>query len=346
MLKNSEIKCFNMRGKIYENKSVEINLINDISKKVNINMNMYHIYIKNLKREEIKKGKFDIDILNNKENGNYKNDINRNINEEKGYKECDVCSLLNLNLKKNLNCDKNYFNCFYIENMKPFVSRENEKRTIKLHFCPFIEGYYLCFLLFCAKDLKTKCVMSSCKLNCLFYINNIKEEEVIKIDSQLSKFSYQIKLIPINKRFLKCIQFILCYLNKMNNKVFLSYIKNYLNYINKISDQFYIICDKVGKNGIKEKLPSFQKYNYNDFINQINENNLFLDNFYDQIKEKNNYLYEFNINEENMGVYEYNIILMANNKKKYNEDINKSIQLSKYDELEVDENSIYNACNK
>ncbi|ETB56647.1 hypothetical protein, variant [Plasmodium yoelii 17X] len=346
MLKNSEIKCFNMRGKIYENKSVEINLINDISKKVNINMNMYHIYIKNLKREEIKKGKFDIDILNNKENVNYKNDINRNINEEKGYKECDVCSLLNLNLKKNLNCDKNYFNCFYIENMKPFISRENEKKTITLHFCPFIEGYYLCFLLFCAKDLKTKCVMSSCKLNCLFYINNIKEEEVIKIDSQLSKFSYQIKLIPINKRFLKCIQFILCYLNKMSNKVFLCYIKNYLNYINKISDQFYIICDKVGKNGIKEKLPSFQKYNYNDFINQINENNLFLDNFYDQIKEKNNYLYEFNINEENMGVYEYNIILMANNKKKYNEDINKSIQLSKYDELEIDENSIYNACNK
>ncbi|SCM20553.1 conserved Plasmodium protein, unknown function [Plasmodium berghei] len=353
MLKNSEIKCFNMRGKIYENKSVEINLINDISKKVDINMNMYHIYVKNLRSEEIKKGNFSIDILNNKnkENINYKNksNINRNINEEKSYNQCDVCSLLNFNLKKNLNCDKDYFSCFYIENMKPFVSKENEKRTITLHFCPFIEGYYLCFLLFCAKDIKTKCVISSCKLNCLFYINNIKEEEVIKINSQLSKFSYQIKLTPINKRFLKCIQFILCYLNKMGNNVFLNYLKSYLNYINKINDKFYIMCDKAGKTGIKEKLGSFQKCNYNDFLNKMNENDLCLDNFYDEIKEKNNYLYEFNINEEIMGVYEYNIVLMTNKEIKYNEDVNNSIQPFGYDKLEIseiNENSAYNSCNK
>ncbi|CAD2101960.1 conserved Plasmodium protein, unknown function [Plasmodium vinckei petteri] len=355
MLKNSEIKCFNMRGKIYENKSVEINIINDISRKVDINMNMYHIYVKNLKKEEMKKGNFYLDILNNKnkENMNYKNsnNIERNISDETSYNQCDACSLLNFNLKKNLNCDKDYFSCFYIENMKPFVSKENEKKTITLHFCPFIEGYYLCFLLFCAKDINTKCVMSSCKLNCLFYINNIKEEEIIKINSQLSNFSYPIKLTPINKRFLKCIQFILCNLNKMGNNMFLTYLESYLNYINKISDKFYIVYDKVDKTGIKEKLVPFQKCNYNDCLNKINyegnkmnRNDLCLDKFYDEVKEKNNYAYDFNINEESTGVYEYNIILMADN-----EDTNNSVKSIEYDKFkisQINENNAYNSFNK
>ncbi|SCM01251.1 conserved Plasmodium protein, unknown function [Plasmodium chabaudi chabaudi] len=346
MLKNSDIQCFNMRGKIYENKRIEINLINDISKKVDINMNMYHIYVKNLKKEEMKKGNFYLDILNNKnkENMNYKNGnhIERNISNEQTYNQCDVCSLLNFNLKKNLNCDKDYFNCFYIENMKPFVSKENEKKTITLHFCPFIEGYYLCFILFCAKDINTKCVMSSCKLNFLFYINSIKEDEIIKINSQLSNFSYQIKLTPINKRFLKCIQFILCNLNKLGNNMFVAYLESYLNYINKICDKFYILHDKTG---VKEKLVPFQRCNYNDCLSKVNyENNLCLDKFYDEVKEKNNYAYEFNINEESTGVYEYNIILMPNN-----EDINNSVESLEYDKFEttpINENSRYNSFNK
>ncbi|CRG93211.1 conserved Plasmodium protein, unknown function [Plasmodium gallinaceum] len=299
MLNNSEIKYFNFRGKVYENKNLEINLLNDTNRKVEINSNIYHLYLKDLKKEKKKKETFEIDI----------NIINEKNNDL--YNQCDVCSLINKNIINNLNQEEKYFSCFYIDNFSYF-SKENEKKKLQLYFSPFVSGYYFCFLLFYVKDRKTKFLISTCKLNFLFYINNIKEEETIKMNPELTSFFYDLKLCPVNKEFLKCIKFILCNLKKKDEKLFHTYLKSYLEDLNRYKNKFYIICDS-DKMTIKESSILFDNFNPNKYMKEIHKLNI--DNLYNLIKDDINCYCTLNIKEEINGVFEYNCILL---KKKNN----------------------------
>ncbi|CRG98975.1 conserved Plasmodium protein, unknown function [Plasmodium relictum] len=298
MLNNSKIKYFNFRGKVYENKNLEINLLNNTDRKVEINSNIYHLYLKDLKKEEKKKETFEIDI--------------NNISEKNHglYNHCDVCSRINTNIINNLNQNENYFSCFYIDNSTYFI-KENEEKKLYLYFSPFISGNYFCFLLFYVRDRKTKYLISTCKLNFLFYINNIKEEEVIKMNPELFNFSYNLKVCPINKEFLKCIKFILCNIKKNNNELFYTYLNSYLEDLNKNKNDFYIICDS-DKVTIKENSISFDNFDYSKYMKEIHKLNI--DNLYNKIKNDINCYCSLSIKEEINGVFEYNCILLKKKK--------------------------------
>ncbi|SBS82974.1 conserved Plasmodium protein, unknown function [Plasmodium ovale curtisi] len=337
MLSSSEVKCFNLRGKVYERKNLEINLINNTEKRVEVNSNVYHLYIRDLKKEEKKKDNFEMDMLT----------VDKGTHEM--YNQCVVCSMINTNLRNYLNEHEHFFSCFYVENGKDLTIGKNERRKIQLHFCPFVEGNYFGFLLFCVKDRRTKYLLSTCKVNCFFYINNVKEDEVIKMNTLSYNFTYDMKLNPINKEFLKCVKFVLCTLNKMDKKYFMAYLKSYLKSVNQSRHNFYIICDKYDKVAIKKSLFSFQNLDYARYVSGVDagsSGDVDVDELCDAVKRDTNCFCNLNVREESGGVYEYNcILLVKKNHEEKKKDISNFVTYEDVRNMSVrEQNCIHEMC--
>ncbi|SBT32372.1 conserved Plasmodium protein, unknown function [Plasmodium ovale wallikeri] len=337
MLSSSEVKCFNLRGKAYERKSLEINLINNTEKRVEVNSNVYHLYIRDLKKEEKEKDNFEMDMLT----------VDKGTHEM--YNQCVVCSMINANLRNYLNEHEHFFSCFYVENGKDLTIGKNERRKIQLHFCPFVEGNYFGFLLFCVKDRRTKYLFSTCKVNCFFYINNVKEDEVIKMNTLSYNFTYDMKLNPINKEFLKCVKFVLCTLNKMDKKYFMAYLKSYLKSVNQSRHNFYITCDKYDKVAIKKSFFSFQNLDYARYVSGADAGSAVdvnVDELCDAVKRDTNCFCNLNMREESGGVYEYNcILLVKKNHEEKKKDISNLVSYEDVRNMRVkDKNCIHEMC--
>ncbi|KJP89077.1 hypothetical protein AK88_01163 [Plasmodium fragile] len=319
MLNDSEIKCFNLRGKVYESKCMELNLFNNTGKEVEVNSNLYHLYVKDLKKEE-KKGKenFEADVVNRW------GDDNLGV-----HSQCAVCSLVNANLKNHLMSTPTHFSCFHLEDKTCFSFLQNEKKKIQVQFCPFAEGTYFCFLLFNVNDKKTNYVVSACKVNCSFNINNVKEEEIIKMNSTIFSFSIHLKVCPINKEFLKCIKFILCNLNHLKESHFLSYLKSYLEDIHKRRGHFFVMCDKEDKMIIEKGFATFGPLECDKYLHksQYNSDAVDIEQLYELVKKEVNYTCTLRITEQSKGVFEYNCALVRGNVSP-----NKS-QLSSYEQM-------------
>ena len=325
ILNDSEVKYINFKGMVYEKKNIQINMINNFDRKVEVTTNVYHIYLNNRKKEIKKKENFDKDIYNLKHTKVEENNIHNNNNNNNNnssipfnanydmYYECDACTNINNHLKAYINKDDINFQCVSLDKEKNiYIGKDNGNNKINFHFSPFFQGTYYCFLLFYVLCTKTKLLLSTCKINCVFYINYIKPEEVIKINYKSYNFTYDLILRPLNKQFLKSIYYILCKLNNSSNNVFFSiYIKRYLDNIYMNKENFFILCDSIKKVKIKDKKISFNNFNYTKYFkDDIINKNIDIDLLCDMIKRDVTYSCKLEINEEMNGVFEYNFYLL------------------------------------
>ncbi|ANQ06907.1 Uncharacterized protein PCOAH_00012170 [Plasmodium coatneyi] len=295
MLNDSEIKCFNLRGKVYESKCIELDLFNNTGKEVEVNSNLYHLYVKDLK-EEKKKDNFETDVVN-RWGGDHLG----------GHNQCAVCALVNANLRNHLSGTPTHFSCFHLVDKSRFSCLQNERKKIQVQFCPFAEGSYFCFLLFNVNDKKTNYVVSACKVNCSFNINNVKEEEVIKMNSKIFSFSYDLKVCPVNREFLKCVKFILCNLNHLEERHFLSYLRGYLGDIHKGRDNFVLMCDNEEKVTIEKGCATFGPLDCDKYMEKMaSSEGVDIEQLYELVKKEVNCICTLRIAEQTNGVFEYN----------------------------------------
>ncbi|EUD66917.1 hypothetical protein C922_02501 [Plasmodium inui San Antonio 1] len=304
MLNDSEIKCFNLRGKVYERKCIELNLFNNTGKEVEVNSNLYHLYVKDLKKEEKKKENFEADVVNR-----WGGDTLG------GNNQCAVCALVNANLRSHLRSHlgnqlsgtATHFSCFRLVEKTRFTCLQNENKKVEVQFCPFAEGSYSCFLLFNVNDKKSNYVVSACKVNCFFNINNVKEEEIIKMNTKNLTFSYDLKVCPVNREFLKCVRFILCNLNYLEERHFLSYLRGYLEDIHKGRDNFHIMCDKEEKMTVEKGFATFGPLDCDKYVEKMAYcEGVNIEELYQLVKKEVNYVCTLRIGEESSGVFEYN----------------------------------------
>ncbi|CAA9986991.1 conserved Plasmodium protein, unknown function [Plasmodium knowlesi strain H] len=301
MLNDSETKCFNLRGKVYENKCIELNLFNNTGKEVEVNSNLYHLYVKNLKKEEKGKENFETDVVNKWGDDHLG-----------GHNQCVVCSIVNANLRNHLSDTSTHFSCVHLVDKNRFTCLQNERKKIQVQFCPFAEGSYFCFLLFNVNDKKTNYIVSACKVNCSFNINNVKEEEIIKMNSKIFNFSYHLKVCPVNREFLKCVKFILCNLNHLDERHFLSYLRGYLEDIHKGRKFFSVLCDNEDKISIEKGFATFGPLDCNKYMEKIlYSEGVDIDQLYELVKKETNYTCTLEIAEKTNGVFEYNCALVS-----------------------------------
>ncbi|EDL45363.1 hypothetical protein, conserved [Plasmodium vivax] len=294
MLNDSEVKCFNLRGKVYERKCLEFNLCNNTGKEVEVRSYLYHVYGKDLK-EEKRRGNLEADVVSSW-----------------GNSQCAVCSLVSANLRRHLSGTPTHFSCFHLSGAPPhFCCLQNERKKIQVQFCPFAEGSYSCFLLLNVNDKKSNYVVSACKVNCFFNVKNVKEEEVIKMRSQTFSFSYQLEVCPLNREFLHCVKFILCNLNHLEESHFLAYVRGYLKGIQHGGDNFYILCDNEDKVTIERGVATFGVLDAEKYVEKAaHSEGANVEKLHQMVKRDVNYMCLLQIAEQTSGVFEYNCALV------------------------------------